>query len=219
MTRRGSAGDPLAELLAALPILAGRPATPEDRRRFARYLELLVQWNRVHDLTGLREPREIVRRLFLDSLLFLPELPPRPVRLVDIGSGAGIPGLPLRIVDDGIDLTVIEARQKRISFLSTVRRELALEGLMVVEGRAEEIVQDTEFKGKFDMVVVRGITPTAGFLQICRAYLMLGGKVAISGPPAGKAPPPPPPGGAWKTIRFPKLGLERMFMLAARDSC
>jgi 16S rRNA (guanine527-N7)-methyltransferase len=219
VTRRGSSGDPLAELLAALPALAGRPAAPEDRRRFTRYLELLVQWNRVHDLTGLKEPREIVRRLFLDSLLFLPQLPPRPIRLVDIGSGAGIPGLPLRIVDDGVDLTVIEARQKRVSFLSTVRRELALEGVAVVEGRAEEIVQNTEFKGKFEMVVVRGITPTAGFLQICRAFLIPGGKVAISGPPAGKAPPPPPAGGAWKTLRFPKLGLERMFLLSTRESC
>ena len=122
MTRKRSPADPLDELLAAIPILAGRPATADDRRRFQRYLELLVQWNRVHDLTGLKDPGAIVRGLFLDSLLFLAQLPPRPLRLLDIGSGAGVPGVPLHLADSGISLTLLESRRKRVSFLATVRK-------------------------------------------------------------------------------------------------
>jgi 16S rRNA (guanine527-N7)-methyltransferase len=214
VTRKGSASDPLAELLAAIPVLAGRPATPEDRRRFARYLELLVQWDRVHGLTGFKQPREIVRGLFLDSLLFLPQLPPRPIRLVDIGSGAGVPGLPLRIVDEGIDLTLIEARRKRASFLSAVQRELGLQGITVVEGRAEHVVeQNAELEGKFDVAVARAITPTAKFLRSCEKYLRLGGTVIVAGPPAVGTAPIPRDGTEWSRLRFPRLGLDRMFLI------
>lgn len=213
MTRKGPAADPLADLLAAIPVLVGRPATSEDRRRFTRYLELLVQWNRVHGLTGLKQPHEIVRGLFLDSLLFLPQLPPRPIRLVDIGSGAGVPGLPLRIVDEGIDLTLVEARRKRVSFLSAVQRELGLRGITVAEGRAEQLVeQDPELEGKFDVAVARAITPTARFLRYCEKYLRLGGTVIVAGPPAISAAPLPPDGAEWSKLRFPRLGLERMFL-------
>jgi 16S rRNA (guanine527-N7)-methyltransferase len=219
VTRKGSAADPLEELLAAIPVLAGRPATPEDRRRFARYLELLVQWNRVHDLTGLKQPREIVRGLFLDSLLFLPQLPPRPIRLADIGSGAGIPGFPLRIVDDGIDLTLIEARRKRVSFLMTVQRELALERVAVLEGRAEQLSsQMPELESEFDVVVARAITPTQEFLRSSSRYLKPGGKVIVSGPPPAKISPLPQPGWGWTKVRFSGMGLERMFLVAGRET-
>jgi len=219
VTRKGSAGDPLDELLKAIPILVGRPATGGDRRYFTRYLELLVQWNQVHDLTGLKEPRAIVRGLFLDSLLFLSQLPPRPLRLVDIGSGAGIPGLPLRLVDPGIELTLVESRQKRVSFLSTVRRELRLEGVRVLETRAEDaLLEDPRLEAGFDAVVARAITPTATFLGLCRRYLRPGGLVVISGPPAAKGLPASPTGAAWVRVPFPKLGLERAFLTSSREA-
>ena len=219
MTRKGSAGDPLDELLKAIPVLVGRPATGSDRRAFARYLELLVQWNRVHDLTGLKEPRAIVRGLFLDSLLFLSQLPPRPIRLVDIGSGAGVPGIPLRLVEPGIELTLVESRQKRVSFLSTVRRELRLEGVRVLETRAEDALrEDSGLEAGFDAVIARAITPTEVFLGTCRRYLKPGGRVVISGPPAAKGLPPNPTGTAWVRALFPKLGLERTFLTLSHEA-
>ena len=76
-------------------------------------------------MTALESPAEIVRGLFLDSLLFLRLLPARPISLVDIGAGSGIPGLPLRLVDDRITLTLVESKRKRISFLLAVCRELS----------------------------------------------------------------------------------------------
>ncbi len=222
MTRRGSAADPLAELLAAIPRLGGRPATVQDRQRFTRYLDLLLEWNRVHDLTGHKQPRDIVRGLFLDSLLFLPQLPPRPIRLVDIGSGAGIPGLPLRILDPGIDLTVVESRRKRVSFLSTVRRELGLE-LTVVEGRAEEMLRQQpeihgKFEGRFDAVTARGVAPSRSFLATCLQYARVGGRVIISAPPAPKRPPLPYPHARWVKAHPSIHGLDRSFLVIDREA-
>ena len=218
MTRKGSAGDPLAELLTAIPRLVGRPATEQDRQRFTRYLALLLEWNRVHDLTGHKHPRDIVRGLFLDSLLFLPQLPPRPIRLVDIGSGAGIPGLPLRILDPGIDLTVVESRRKRVSFLSAVRRELGLE-VTVVEGRAEEMLrQHPDINGRFDAVTARGVAPSKGFLATCLQYARVGGRVIVSAPPAPKRPPLPHPRARWVKAHHSIPGLDRSFLVIDREA-
>ena len=97
--------------------------------------------------------------LFEDSLLFLPLLPDRPLRVVDIGAGAGIPGMPLRIVDERIEVTLIESKRKRVSFLKTLRRELGLEKSVVVEeGRAEALVSEVVRRdGAFDVAVARAV--------------------------------------------------------------
>src|SRR5262249_51380693 len=92
--------DLLADLLDASPVLTRSPATPVHRELFQRYLDLFLKWNHVHRMTALESAEEIVRGLFLDSLLFFRLLPARPISLLDIGAGSGIPGLPLRIVDD-----------------------------------------------------------------------------------------------------------------------
>ena len=219
MTRKGSAGDPLDELLAAIPLLAGRPASAEDRQRFTRYLELLVEWNRVHDLTGLKDPRGIVRGLFVDSLLFLPQLPARPLRLVDIGSGAGIPGLPLHLIDPRIEATLVEARQKRVSFLRTVRRELGLETVRLVDVRAEDAIrEDPELAGRYDVAVARAVTPTRPLLAMCRRWLKPGGRIVISGPPASGDLPRAPAGVTWVRVPYPKLGMERVFLVTAHEA-
>ena len=86
----------------------------------------------------------IVQDLFIDSLLFLALLPPRPLALVDIGAGAGIPGLPLRLADPAIAVTLVEARRKRISFLLAAQRELDLGNVAVKEGRAEALLEPVE---------------------------------------------------------------------------
>ena len=220
MTRKGSAADPVAELLAAIPVLAGRPATPKDRERFARYLALLLEWNRVHDLTSHKQPREVVRGLFLDSLLFLPQLPPRPLRLLDIGSGAGIPGLPLHLLDPDIRVALLEARRKRVSFLTTVRRELRLDGVEVLEGRAEQVLADRpDLKGGFDAVTARGVTPSTGFVLVCLDYVRVGGRVIVSGPPAPpKSGPLPHPSGRWVKGSFPIPELNRWFFVVERET-
>jgi 16S rRNA (guanine527-N7)-methyltransferase len=184
------ADDPFHELAAGITALTGRPATPEDRRRFKAYLDLFLRWNRTHRMTALRSPAAIVRTLFLDSLLFLPLLPPPPAAIVDLGAGAGIPGLPLRLVEPRLALTLVEARRKRVSFLRVVCRELGLDDVVVKEGRAEELIeQDPTLPGSFDAVVSRAVGPVRLLVPVALRYLKPGGVFLASGPPK------PHPGG------------------------
>ena len=180
------APDVLADLLAAIPALTGSPATAIHRTRFQRYLDLFVKWNRVHRMTALESPAEIVRGLFLDSLLFLRLLPVRPISLVDIGAGSGIPGLPLRLVDDR--LTLVESKRKRISFLLAVCRELALSDVRVLEGRAEDLIeQDPGLAEGFDAVVTRAVGGEASISAIGADYARPGGAILIAGSPRSAA--------------------------------
>ena len=140
---------------------------------------MLLLWNRAQNLTGFESPPEIVRGLFEDSLLFLPLLPDRPLRVVDIGAGAGIPGMPLRIVDEGIAVTLVESKRKRVSFLKTVRRELGLETSVVIEeGRAEALVSEVVRRdGAFDVAVARAVGNLEQVVPTALQYLEARGRV------------------------------------------
>ena len=109
--------------------ILGRALDQSEEGRFDKYLTLLIKWSSVHRLVGWTEPVWIVENLFLDSLLFLKVLPDTVRSLMDLGSGAGIPGVPLKIVRRHLQVTLLEARERRVSFLSTVVRELGLEGM------------------------------------------------------------------------------------------
>ena len=122
------ATDSLEQLFKAFPALLGRAATPTERNAFGRYADLLILWNRTHHLTALKTRPEIGRGLFLDSLLFRAFLPQGPLRVLDIGAGAGIPGVPLRIVEPGLSLTLVESKRKPVSFLNALVRELGMSG-------------------------------------------------------------------------------------------
>lgn len=184
MTRRRPP-DPIDGLLAALEAILARPATPSDERLFRQYLDLFVRWNRVHRMTALESAEAIVRDLFIDSLLFFKALPTgRPLALVDIGAGGGIPGLPMRIADAAVRLTLVEARRKRISFLRAVCRELDLEDVVIVEGRAEEVVgNDPTLSGAFDVAVSRAVGRIERLRPIALPYLKPGGRTVISAAP------------------------------------
>jgi len=215
------APDPLDELTDAIAAFTGHTPRRDARERFARYLELLAQWNRTHDLVGLDKPLDIVRVLFIDSLFFLSLLPARPVRLVDIGAGAGIPGVPLHLVDAGIELTLIESRRKRVSFLSALKRELGLPQMGILEGRAEDVLaQMVEIKGQFDIAVVRAVSPTPRFLTACLEYVAPGGRIILAGPPPTPELPPLPRGfnAEWVTVPYPGGKRRRLFLVVKHGS-
>lgn len=211
----------MEELASAFPALTGHAASAQQRRQFSRYLELLIAWNKALDLTALATPEAIVRHLFQDALLFLPLLPRRrPIRIADIGTGAGFPGLPLRIADDGISLTLVEARRKRVSFLSTVKRELGLGDVEILHGRAEAILSEQPaLAGTFDVVVSRAMARPTELIGLAAPYLVPGGLLIATGPPQGIQRKALPPGqdAEWREIPYPALGLKRTFLVSVRS--
>ena len=213
------ATDPLEQLFKAFPALLGRAATPAERNAFLRYADLLILWNRTHHLTAFKTRAEIGRGLFLDSLLFRALLPRAPLRVLDIGAGAGIPGVPLRIVEPGLSLTLIESRRKPVSFLHALTRELAMPDVSVHHGRAEGVISEVpELLGKFDVVLSRAVGLDARLIVIAMAYLRIGVRLVASGPPVGSPMPKIKWQGPaeWKTVGFPKIGLARAFLMATK---
>jgi 16S rRNA (guanine527-N7)-methyltransferase len=215
-------GESLGALFDAFPALLERGPSAEERERFERYAELLLRWNRIHNLTGLRTVASIGKGLFLDSLLFRPLLPRRPVlAVVDIGAGAGIPGVPLRIVDPSIALTLVESRRKPVSFLLNLVRELGLTGVVVSHGRAEDVrAQYPDLVGKFDAALSRAAGSPHRLLPSAMQYLKPGGVFIASGPPSGSHPRKASSSGdiAWRTMSYKTLGISRLFAFAEKVS-
>ena len=210
----------MSEIETALLSITGHRLTSLAREQFSHYLELLMEWNRVHRLTGLGSRDDIIRRLFRDSLLFLPLIPDRPLSLLDIGAGSGVPGVPLRIVEPGISLSLIESRRKPVSFLLALKRELGLPDIRVIHGRAETILdQYHDLKGQYDAVVMRAVGLGAPLLKSAMSYLKKGGVLIVSGPPPSECGRHTPPRGLQlKTIEYPELAVSRAFFVAINDS-
>jgi 16S rRNA (guanine527-N7)-methyltransferase len=130
-----------------------RALTGQEADQFDKYLKLLTKWQKSQRLVGSVDPAWVVENLFIDSLCFLDALPPGVARVADVGSGAGIPGIPMAITRRDLWVDLIEARQRRVSFLSTVVRELALDNVSVIAARVEELL-DPPAQG-YDAVVMR----------------------------------------------------------------
>jgi 16S rRNA (guanine527-N7)-methyltransferase len=157
--------------------------------RLARYRELLLERNAQFNLTAVRDRDEVERRLFLDALAMTPTLDRlvtesgsgrhEPVRLVDVGSGAGLPGLVLKIARPELDVTLIDATAKKVSFMNEVIAELDLEGARAVHGRAEEIGHDPNFRGRFDLATARAVATLPVLLEYVVPLLAVGGAALL----------------------------------------
>ena len=165
---------------------------------FHKYLQLLFKWQRSQRLVGSADPDWIVDNILLDSLLFVRLLPPGARRILDVGSGAGVPGVPLKIVLADAAFTLLEARAKRVSFLSAVVRELALRECEVVNARLETI--RAERSGDFDAVVMRCAGDPTTFSVAATAMLRAGGVVIATGPPKSRRTST----GDWREVHGPR---------------
>lgn len=196
-----------------------RAPTAEEITKFKRYLDLLLRWNRVYHLTAYRRPEEIAHKLLFDSLLFLKVLPPMALKLLDFGSGAGIPGIPLKIASSPIALTLVETRRNRNSFLAMVVRELGLREVTLLRGRAERVLLGTpELQGAFDAVLVRAVGPLLSVIPVALRFLRSGGVFIASGPPIQSQTPPLPRGipALWKLVPSPLDSHPRRFLVVQK---
>jgi 16S rRNA (guanine527-N7)-methyltransferase len=159
----------------------------------------------VQRLVGSSDPASILDDLLLDSLLFVRVMPPSVNRLMDLGSGAGLPGIPLSIVLPRMQVTLVEAKQKRASFLATAIRELGLGSARVINSRAEDL--PPEFDGAFDAVVMRCAGRLNAVLPLAARFVVSGGSVIASGPPKAE----PLTEGVWTNVVRPGRGGTRLF--------
>src|SRR5262245_29290780 len=207
----------LDHLARAVAVVTRQPLSSAARRQFGQYLDLFVSWNRVQRMTAFESPAEIVRGLFLDSVLFYRLIPTSPLRLVDIGAGAGIPGLPLTIIDPAVSVTLIESRRKRASFLKAVKRELDLERVSIFEGRAESLDREiVKGEGEFDAVIARAVAPVSELIPVALRYLKPGGKLIVSGPPSGHREKDHRKPADLEIHEYPELGVARAFWVVIK---
>jgi len=140
-----------------------------DALNFEQYLGLLLKWNRTYNLTAINDPIDIYEKHFADSdvpLQFIPEA----ARLVDIGTGAGFPGIPIKILRKDVQVTLIEATEKKVNFCEHVIRELGLKDISVVKGRAEDN-KVMKKVGMFDVVISRATLKLPEYVRIGVKYL------------------------------------------------
>jgi len=155
-------------------------ALPDDARaKLAAYLALLAKWNRAYNLTAIREPERMVTHHLLDSLAVLPHLPSQVgLRVLDVGSGAGLPGIPIAIARPDARVTTIDASHKKATFVRQATIELPLANLESVAGRVEEL----RASAPFDVVISRAFSDLATFVALGAPHLASGGVfVAMKG--------------------------------------
>lgn len=149
--------------------------------RFARFRELLLDWNTRVNLTAITDPAEVARLHFLDALTCLLALPEsaryRPLRLLDVGSGAGLPGLALAVACPAWQVTSLEATGKKVRFQEAVIAALGLENARAVAGRAEEVARKPEWRGRFDVVTARALAALPTLLEYCCPFAKVGGTI------------------------------------------
>ena len=149
---------------------------------FQKYYELLIQWNTKMNLTAITDYEEILKKHFLDSCLILKAYNNNlffEKRIIDVGTGAGFPGIPLSILLPNTKFTLLDSLNKRIDFLSEVIKYLKLDNVEVFHGRAEDFGRNEFFREQFDFCVSRAVASLSLLLEYCSPFVKAGGKLLL----------------------------------------
>lgn len=148
----------------------------KQKEQFDKFYELLVEWNKVMNLTGITEYEEVNEKHFVDSLSIVKAINMNDVKsVIDIGTGAGFPGIPLKIAFPHLKVVLLDSLNKRINFLNTVISELGLENIETIHGRAEDFAKQADYREQFDLCVSRAVANLATLSEYCIPYVEKGG--------------------------------------------
>ena len=149
--------------------------TEEQLEKYGKYMNLLLEWNQKINLTAICEPREVVSKHFADSLSLLTCPIAAGSRIIDVGTGAGFPSVPVLIARPDLSITMMDSLQKRLSFLETVLRELGLTASLV-HMRAEDGGQDPRYREAFDIATARAVANLSTLSEYCLPFVKKGGR-------------------------------------------
>ena len=137
-------------------------------KKFFEYMKLLIEWNEKINLTAIVEPGQVITKHFLDLLTILNYIGTKQQKIIDVGTGAGFPGIPIKIMDDLSEITLLDSLNKRIIFLQEVINKNNLKNIRAIHGRAEDFGQDKLYREKYDVCVARAVAP----MNILVEYLL-----------------------------------------------
>lgn len=148
----------------------------EQLEQFFEYMELLINWNGKMNLTAITDPDEIILKHFIDSITILKEIEDDS-KLVDVGTGAGFPGIPLSIMNPTLKITLVDSLNKRLIFLQEVVKKLKLDNIKIIHARAEELGQNKEYREMFDVATSRAVANLSTLSEYLIPLVKINGKV------------------------------------------
>ncbi len=159
----------------------GKQLTDQQINQFIIYMELLKEWNQKINLTAIEDDKEIIIKHFIDSMSILPYVKDEKQKVIDVGTGAGFPGIPLKIANPKLEVTLLDSLDKRIKFLNEVINAANISGqqdiseIKAVHGRAEDFGVNTLYREKYDIAVARAVANLPVLLEYCLPFVKING--------------------------------------------
>ncbi len=148
--------------------------TDKQAIKFYEYMNVLLEWNEKINLTAITNPKDVIIKHFIDSITIEKYLP-KDASIIDIGTGAGFPGIPVKIIRDDLSITLMDSLNKRINFLNEVIDKIDLQSIKAVHSRAEELAKNKQFREKYDVATSRAVAPLNVLLEYMLPFVKVGG--------------------------------------------
>ena len=172
------------ELMKSAANSVGMEFNEDKYEKFIKYMRLVQEWNEKINLTAITEDDEFIKKHFIDCIkAFKSDQMKEANSIIDVGTGAGFPGIPIAIMRDDVEVCLLDSLNKRINFLNLVVKELGLKNVTTIHSRAEDGARKAELREKFDVATSRAVANMAVLSEFCLPYVKVGGNfVALKGP-------------------------------------